>query len=496
MSESLSNFLYVTADRLVFRVTLGLFAYALILAYFTDSWLLALIVGGLLVAVLGAAYKIAPGSLLTRLIGATVFMLMCALHIQQAKGLIEIHFGIFVLLAFLLAYQDWRPIVVAAGVIAVHHLGFHFMQMSGWPVYVMQDMSMGIGIILLHAAYVVVETAVLVWLAVQMRKQTNESNALLSAITQMTESKTVDLRVRASGEAPLINSYNAFLDKLSDLLANISTGSNTLTEQSAKLSSVTDMMRHAASEQQQENDVISSSIREINQAVAEVSQSANLASDSARDVDDNARSAAKLSGETKASIDQLAQQISAAAATIEELDGHTQEINEVLTVIQNITEQTNLLALNAAIEAARAGEHGRGFAVVADEVRELAQRTQKSTEQIEMMIGKLQSASNSAVAEIRNSKSNVDLCVGNVESSSQMMQDASQAIQNVSSMNESIAAASTEQSAVLDHLSSNLDRLVEQAQQVARNSADSAGVTQELRELAESLNRSTQSFKF
>lgn len=423
-------------------------------------------------------------------------MLMCALHIQQAKGLIEIHFGIFVLLAFLLAYQDWRPIVVAAGVIAVHHLGFHFMQMSGWPVYVMQDMSMGIGIILLHAAYVVVETAVLVWLAVQMRKQTNESNALLSAITQMTESKTVDLRVRASGEAPLINSYNAFLDKLSDLLANISTGSNTLTEQSAKLSSVTDMMRHAASEQQQENDVISSSIREINQAVAEVSQSANLASDSARDVDDNARSAAKLSGETKASIDQLAQQISAAAATIEELDGHTQEINEVLTVIQNITEQTNLLALNAAIEAARAGEHGRGFAVVADEVRELAQRTQKSTEQIEMMIGKLQSASNSAVAEIRNSKSNVDLCVGNVESSSQMMQDASQAIQNVSSMNESIAAASTEQSAVLDHLSSNLDRLVEQAQQVARNSADSAGVTQELRELAESLNRSTQSFKF
>ena len=355
---------------------------------------------------------------------------------------------------------------------------------------------MGIGIILLHAAYVVVETAVLVWLAVQMRKQTNESNALLSAITQMTESKTVDLRVRASGEAPLINSYNAFLDKLSDLLANISTGSNTLTEQSAKLSSVTDMMRHAASEQQQENDVISSSIREINQAVAEVSQSANLASDSARDVDDNARSAAKLSGETKASIDQLAQQISAAAATIEELDGHTQEINEVLTVIQNITEQTNLLALNAAIEAARAGEHGRGFAVVADEVRELAQRTQKSTEQIEMMIGKLQSASNSAVAEIRNSKSNVDLCVGNVESSSQMMQDASQAIQNVSSMNESIAAASTEQSAVLDHLSSNLDRLVEQAEQVARNSADSAGVTQELRELAESLNRSTQSFKF
>lgn len=162
---------------MVFRVTLGLFGYALILAYFTNTWLLALLVGGALVAVLGAAYKLAPGSLATRLIGATVFMLMCALHIQQAKGLIEIHFGIFVLLAFLLAYQDWRPIVVAAGVIAVHHLGFHFMQMAGWPVYVMQDMSMGLAMVFIHAAYVVVETAVLVWLAVQMRKQTNESSS-------------------------------------------------------------------------------------------------------------------------------------------------------------------------------------------------------------------------------------------------------------------------------------------------------------------------------
>lgn len=496
MYKSLSDSLYVIADRLVFRVTLGLFAYSLVLAYFTDTWLLAILIGGGLVVVMGLAFKLAPGQLLTRLIGAAVFMLMCALHIQQARGLIEIHFGIFVLLAFLLAYQDWRPIVVAAAVIAVHHLGFHFLQMAGWPVYVMQDMSMGLAMIVVHAAYVVVETGVLVWLALLMRRQTDQSNALMSAITQMTDAKSVDLGVRASGEAPLIQSYNAFLEMLTELVAKISSGSKTLTEQSIKLSGVTDHMRDAAAEQQQENDVISSSIREINQAVAEVSESANRASDSAREVDDNARSAAKLSTQTHSSITQLAQQVSAAAGTIEELDGHTQEINEVLTVIQNITEQTNLLALNAAIEAARAGEHGRGFAVVADEVRELAQRTQKSTEQIETMIGKLQAASNSAVAEIRNSKSNAELCVGNVESSSQLMQEASQAIQRVSAMNESIAAASTEQSAVLDHLASNLERLVQQAEQVAQNSADSASVTEQLKELAQSLNRSAASFKF
>jgi len=496
MTDAVLKDFYVIADRLVFRVVLGLFVYALILAYLTDTWLLALILGGAMVIAQGVALKLAPGGLITRLLGAAIFMLMCALHIQQAQGLIEIHFGIFVLLAFLLAYQDWRPIIVAAGVIAVHHVAFHFLQASGWPVFVMRDTSMGFAMILLHAGYVVVETGVLVWLAVQMRRQTDQSNALLTAINQMTKEQSVDLRIRAQGDTALVKSYNSFLEKLATLLRDIGGSATSLTEQSTRLSNVTDKMRSSANEQQQENDVISSSIREINLAVAEVSQSANQASDSAADVDENARNAALLSAETQSSIQQLAQQIGAAAGTIEELDGYTQEINEVLTVIQSITEQTNLLALNAAIEAARAGEHGRGFAVVADEVRELAQRTHKSTEQIEQMIGKLQRASNAAVEEIKNSKSNVELCVGNVHSSAQLMQETSQAIKNVSDMNNSIAAASTEQSAVLDQLTDNLDRLVQQAEKVAQHSSESAGVTEQLRALANNLNQNTKSFKY
>ena len=496
MSDTLSKSLYVTADKLVFFVTLGLFAYSLILAFLTDTWLLALLIGGGLVVVQGALFRMAAGSLITRLSGAAIFMLMCALHIQQAKGLIEIHFGIFVLLAFLLAYQDWRPIVVGAAVIAVHHLSFHFMQMQGLPVYVMQDMSMGLAMVLLHALYVVVETAVLVWLAVQMRRQTDQSNALLSAINQMTQESSVDLRVRAEGDTGLVHTYNSFLDELTTLMRDLGSSATNLTEQSATLAVVTDKIKLSAAEQQHENDVISSSIREINLAVAEVSQSANNASVSAAEVDESARSAAKISNETQASIQQLANQINTASVTIEQLDGHTQEITEVLTVIQSITEQTNLLALNAAIEAARAGEHGRGFAVVADEVRELAQRTQSSTEQIERMIKQLQHASNSAVSDIRNSQSNVELCVSNVDSSAQLMQEASAAIKTVSDMNNSIAAASTEQSAVLDQLTTNLDRLVQQAEQVAQNSADSAGVTEQLRELAAVLKRNTENFKY
>ena len=246
MIDSASKDLYVIADRLVFRVILGLFAYALVLAYLTDTWLLALVLGGAMVLVHGLALRMAPGGVVTRLLGAAIFMLMCALHIQQAQGLIEIHFGIFVLLAFLLAYQDWRPIIVAAGVIAVHHLGFHFMQMSGLPVYVMSDTSKGLPMILLHAAYVVVETGVLVWLAVQMRKQTDQSNALLTAINQMTKEQSVDLRVRAQGDTALVKSYNSFLEKLSVLLRDIGVSASTLNEQSKTLSNVTDMMSRSA----------------------------------------------------------------------------------------------------------------------------------------------------------------------------------------------------------------------------------------------------------
>lgn len=496
MSVDLNTELYRKADNLIFRVSVGLFAYSLVLAYLNDSWWQSIVLGGAMVLVLGLLVHFAAGRLITRLFGGSVFMLMCALHIHQANGMIEMHFGIFVLLAFLLYYQDWRPIFVAAAVIAVHHVSFYFMQAAGWPVVVMADISKGLSMIMLHAAYVVVETAVLLWLAIQMRKQSDESNALMTAITRMTEDDSVDLRQRAEGSSDLIASYNAFLEKLSKLMGDIATGSQTLADQSQTLTQITSQMKHAAAEQEQENDLISGSVREINLAVAEVSRSATQASDGAQSVDESAKGAAELSRVTQSSIKELAQQISVAAETIETLNQNSQEINEVLTVIQAITEQTNLLALNAAIEAARAGEHGRGFAVVADEVRDLAQRTHGSTKQIESMIHKLQGASHSAVEEMMRSKKNVDICVDNVESSAQLMQAASHSIRDVSDMNSSIAAASTEQSAVLEDLTGNLEKLVLQAQAIAGSSSQSAEATEQVRAVSEQLKQHTKSFKF
>jgi len=114
------------------------------------------------------------GSLVSRLVNATSFMVFCALHIHQAHGMIEIHFGIFVLLAFLLFYRDWKPIVTAAAVIAAHHLSFNFMQAGGVGVYLFES-NTGIGLVLIHAAYVIFETAILVYMSVLFNKEVLQS---------------------------------------------------------------------------------------------------------------------------------------------------------------------------------------------------------------------------------------------------------------------------------------------------------------------------------
>jgi len=164
----------VAADRLMLGTLVFLLVVALGVAAATSTWAVALIVGIPALLVPYLLFKLNPGSLISRIAVACAFMIFSALTIQQTRGLIEAHFGIFVLLAFLLYYRDWRPIVVAAGVIAVHHLAFNYMQAADLGVYVLAS-GPNLGIIILHAVYVVVESAVLVYMAVKLRSEAIES---------------------------------------------------------------------------------------------------------------------------------------------------------------------------------------------------------------------------------------------------------------------------------------------------------------------------------
>lgn len=168
---------YRKADRIMLGLIWLLFIYALGLAFWFDTFTQAVVVGGGTAVVLTGLYRAIGGTRLMRCCVGVGLMVMAALHINQAHGLIEIHFGIFVFLAVLTFYRDWLPILVAAVTIAIHHIGFHALQHAGFPVYVMHHGG-GWSMVMVHAVYVVVESAILVYLAVQNQAEADRKSVV------------------------------------------------------------------------------------------------------------------------------------------------------------------------------------------------------------------------------------------------------------------------------------------------------------------------------
>ncbi|MBL8267209.1 MAG: hypothetical protein JNL55_12540, partial [Steroidobacter sp.] len=188
--HSAMHAIHARADRLMVGVLAGLLVFTFALAPQYDTWHWAFLIGLPAALIPGAFAFIYPGSLLTRLSVAASLMVFCALNIHQAFGLTELHFGIFVLLAFLLCYRDWRPIVMAAGVAAVHHLSFYYFQELGYGVMCFTKPSLGI--VLSHAAYVVAETVVLSYLAYMLRAESLQAAELQRLVEAMDRHGTID----------------------------------------------------------------------------------------------------------------------------------------------------------------------------------------------------------------------------------------------------------------------------------------------------------------
>lgn len=212
--------LYRRGDRTLFAVLCGLLAMSLGLAPWHHTWIEALVIGAPATGVCAWLVGAHPGALVTRCAIGAALMVMTALAIHQAHGMLEIHFGVFVLLAFLLIYRDWRPLVLAAGVIAVHHLGFDIAQRSGLPIWVFAA-NTGFGIVLVHAAYVVGETALLVWIALALHAESAAIGcdpAELSRAAQEFARGNMQVPVRAEGAAAqsLAVAMSTMRDAMSD----------------------------------------------------------------------------------------------------------------------------------------------------------------------------------------------------------------------------------------------------------------------------------------
>lgn len=484
---------YHKADHSMLAVLWICMLYSLALAAWFGTWGQSLLVGGGTLLAMHLLQVLAGGQRLFRCAMAAALMVMAALHINQSQGTLEMHFSVFVLLALLIYYRDWLPIVVAAAVIAVHHLGFFFLQSRAAGVWLAADASWGL--VWVHAGYVVVETVVLVYLAQQSYKDALEGAALSAATGYMVgNERGIDLSYRAPMKSPMIDAFNGFVDQLEGLVASLQSDLGQVSEVGSSVSRKAAEVRGGADRQAGETQYMVQAMRELSGATEEVARSAEEAATAARSANGHAEQGNAAMQKIKQEVASLDQDIGLTGQAVEGTAQLAMDIHQVVDVIRGVAEQTNLLALNAAIEAARAGEQGRGFAVVADEVRNLSQRTAKSTAEIQDFISRLQKASDAATEAMSRSQASVRRCLDAADSSAQMLSGVVGEIRHISELNDMIATATQQQATVGEDVSGHLNGVLQIAETNVGQATDLAGLASELDALRARLDQQVRRF--
>lgn len=254
----------------------------------------------------------------------------------------------------------------------------------------------------------------------------------------------------------LSQEFNAFVSKLQQMLLQVSDATEELSSAATTVSNISSEANMAVSRQQSETDQVATAATEMSSAAQNVAESAGHAAGSAQDANTKAQDSRTILENNRATIAGLQQAVENATGVIRQVEEQSENIGGILTTIRGIADQTNLLALNAAIEAARAGEQGRGFAVVADEVRTLAQRTQTSTGEIDKMISELQEGSRQAAEAMEQGQKLSGESVASTEETTRSLGEIITAIATINDMNSQIASAAEEQAAVVEDINRNI----------------------------------------
>lgn len=293
----------------------------------------------------------------------------------------------------------------------------------------------------------------------------------------------------------LLNAIQNTANHLSSMISTIHLASTELASASEQLAVVTDQTTQGIVQQETETDMVATAMNQMATTVHDVASNAAKAADAASDADKQAENGTGVVRKTVNSINALSESVNLSSDKLQTVQNDVVNISSILDVIRAIADQTNLLALNAAIEAARAGEQGRGFAVVADEVRSLAARTQGSTSEIQSIIEQLQSGTKSSVDVMNQVKSLADDCVEQAGKTGSVLQSITDAVGVISDMNMQIASASEQQSTVAETINENVTNVKRIAQENAVASNQTRGSSTEIARLADQLNEMVAQFK-
>ncbi|MFO8155165.1 MAG: methyl-accepting chemotaxis protein [Thiohalospira sp.] len=338
-----------------------------------------------------------------------------------------------------------------------------------------------------------------VGLALWIRKRvTRPLNTVAKGMSHAEQEGDLNYRMQIDGRDELAvmgQGFNSFMQRIQTLVQQVTQSAKQVGESASEVARIGDKTREGVQRQQAETEQVATAMNEMTATVEEVARNAASAADATNTADQEASAGNEVVQGTIQSIRSLADEVERASGVINRVSSDSENIGKVVEVINEIAEQTNLLALNAAIEAARAGEAGRGFAVVADEVRTLAQRTQKSTDEIRQMIETLQQGAGEAVQVMETGREQATSTVETAGKAGESLENINDAVSTITDMNQQIASAAEEQSATADEINRNVTNITQVADETSVGAQELGSASEQLNQLAAELEERLAQFK-